>query len=144
MDAACFSTRLSPRSLTRTRRWSPAWSRAPFVEGPRQVPSSHPPRSLRYCDLRLINSSCLVRTALEQELGLAASFVSSEAPLEKGARPEALESDAEKLSSTDNEDEELVTEGGRAGPAPLGFLRWSGHLSPTSGRCGSICCWSAI
>uniref|UniRef100_A0A8D0UGA8 Growth regulating estrogen receptor binding 1 n=1 Tax=Sus scrofa TaxID=9823 RepID=A0A8D0UGA8_PIG len=69
------------------------------------------PRSLRYCDLRLINSSCLVRTALEQELGLAASFVSSEAPLEKGARPEALESDAEKLSSTDNEDEELVTEG---------------------------------
>ncbi|XP_055255905.1 protein GREB1 isoform X3 [Moschus berezovskii] len=69
------------------------------------------PRSLRYCDLRLINSSCLVRTALEQELGLAAYFVSSEAPLEKGARTEALESDAEKLSSTDNEDEELVTEG---------------------------------
>ncbi|XP_066864200.1 protein GREB1 isoform X2 [Kogia breviceps] len=69
------------------------------------------PRSLRYCDLRLINSSCLVRTALEQELGLAAYFVSSEAPLEKGARSEALESDAEKLSSTDNEDEEVVTEG---------------------------------
>ncbi|KAJ1077756.1 hypothetical protein K5549_011083 [Capra hircus] len=69
------------------------------------------PRSLRYCDLRLINSSCLVRTALEQELGLAAYFVSSEPPLEKGAQTEALESDAEKLSSTDNEDEELVTEG---------------------------------
>ncbi|XP_058524249.1 protein GREB1 isoform X2 [Ochotona princeps] len=69
------------------------------------------PRSLRYCDLRLINSSCLVRTALEQELGLAAYFVSSEAPLEKVARSEALESDAEKLSSTDNEEEELGTEG---------------------------------
>ncbi|XP_012504350.1 PREDICTED: protein GREB1 [Propithecus coquereli] len=69
------------------------------------------PRSLRYCDLRLINSSCLVRTALEQELGLAAYFVSSEVPLEKGAGNEALESDAEKLSSTDNEDEELGTEG---------------------------------
>ncbi|XP_028339616.2 protein GREB1 isoform X1 [Physeter macrocephalus] len=69
------------------------------------------PRSLRYCDLRLMDSSCLVRTALEQELGLAAYFVSSEAPLEKGARSEALESDAEKLSSTDNEDEEVVTEG---------------------------------
>ncbi|XP_035556647.1 protein GREB1 isoform X4 [Canis lupus dingo] len=69
------------------------------------------PRSLRYCDLRLINSSCLVRTALEQELGLAAYFVSNEVPLEKGARNEPLESDAEKLSSTDNEDEELVTEG---------------------------------
>ncbi|KAM5316172.1 protein GREB1 isoform 2-T2 [Glossophaga mutica] len=69
------------------------------------------PRSLRYCDLRLINSSCLVRTALEQELGLAAYFVSSEGPPEKGPRSEAVESDAEKLSSTDNEDEELVTEG---------------------------------
>ncbi|XP_025783244.1 protein GREB1 [Puma concolor] len=69
------------------------------------------PRSLRYCDLRLINSSCLVRTALEQELGLAAYFVSNEVSLEKAARNEPLESDAEKLSSTDNEDEELVTEG---------------------------------
>ncbi|KAM4804030.1 protein GREB1 isoform X1 [Urocitellus parryii] len=68
------------------------------------------PRSLRYCDLRLINSSCLVRTALEQELGLAAYFVSNEIPLEKGAKNEALESDGEKLSSTDNEDEELGTE----------------------------------
>nr|XP_004665741.2 protein GREB1 [Jaculus jaculus] len=67
------------------------------------------PRSLRYCDLRLINSSCLVRTALEQELGLAAYFVSNEIPLEKGAKNEALESDGEKLSSTD-EDEEAGAE----------------------------------
>ncbi|XP_036080524.1 protein GREB1 isoform X5 [Rousettus aegyptiacus] len=69
------------------------------------------PRSLRYCDLRLINSSCLVRTALEQELGLAAYFVSNEVPLEKGVPSEAPESDAEKPSSTDHEDEELATEG---------------------------------
>lgn len=48
---------------------------------------------------------------MEQELGLAAYFVSNEIPLEKGVRSEALESDTEKLSSTDNEDEELVTEG---------------------------------
>ncbi|XP_066092361.1 protein GREB1 [Saccopteryx bilineata] len=68
------------------------------------------PRSLRYCDLRLINS-CLVRTALEQELGLAAYFVSGDVPLEKGPRNEGLESDPEKPSSTDNEEEELVTEG---------------------------------
>ncbi|CAH6786825.1 protein GREB1 [Phodopus roborovskii] len=68
------------------------------------------PRSLRYCDLRLINSSCLVRTALEQELGLAAYFVSNDIPLEKGAKNEALESDGEKLSSTD-EDEEAGMEG---------------------------------
>ncbi|XP_039385767.1 protein GREB1 isoform X1 [Mauremys reevesii] len=69
------------------------------------------PRSLRYCDLRLINSSCLVRTALEQELGLAAYFVSSEIHLEKVVVNDVLESDPEKLSSTDNEDEEIVTEG---------------------------------
>ena len=54
-----------------------------------------------------------MRTALEQELGLAAYFVSNEVSLEKAARNEPLESDAEKLSSTDNEDEELVTEGER-------------------------------
>uniref|UniRef100_A0A8C4LPM3 Growth regulating estrogen receptor binding 1 n=1 Tax=Equus asinus asinus TaxID=83772 RepID=A0A8C4LPM3_EQUAS len=97
------------------------------------------PRSLRYCDLRLINSSCLVRTALEQELGLAAYFVSNEVPLEKGARNEALESDAEKLSSTDNEDEELVTEGELGQPAPgqrsiqVSVTSLSSQLSSSSG-----------
>ncbi|XP_073647685.1 protein GREB1 isoform X4 [Tursiops truncatus] len=91
------------------------------------------PRSLRYCDLRLINSSCLVRTALEQELGLAAYFVSSEAPLEKRARSEALESDAEKLSSTDNEDEELVTEGSTSEKrSPVKRKRSHSHDSASS------------
>ncbi|KAJ7340918.1 hypothetical protein JRQ81_004205 [Phrynocephalus forsythii] len=80
------------------------------------------PRSLRYCDLRLINSSCLVRTALEQELGLAAYFVSSEIPTEKvAAGHDALESDPEKLSSTDNEDEETVTEGRGTSGKPLSY-----------------------
>ncbi|NXS58144.1 GREB1 protein, partial [Brachypteracias leptosomus] len=69
------------------------------------------PRSLRYCDLRLINSSSLVRTSLEQELGLAAYFVSSEIHTEKAVVNDVLESDPEKLSSTDNEDEEIATEG---------------------------------
>ncbi|KAI6071671.1 Protein GREB1 isoform X2 [Aix galericulata] len=68
------------------------------------------PRSLRYCDLRLINSSSLVRTTLEQELGLAAYFVSSEVHTEKAVMNDVLESDPEKLSSTDNEDEEIATE----------------------------------
>ncbi|PKU39434.1 protein greb1 [Limosa lapponica baueri] len=67
-------------------------------------------RSLRYCDLRLINSSSLVRTTLEQELGLAAYFVSSEVHTEKAVVNDVLESDPEKLSSTDNEDEEIATE----------------------------------
>ncbi|NWH81676.1 GREB1 protein, partial [Piaya cayana] len=69
------------------------------------------PRSLRYCDLRLINSSSLVRTTLEQELGLAAYFVSSEIHTEKAVVNDVLESDPEKLSSTDNEDEEITMEG---------------------------------
>ncbi|NXQ69195.1 GREB1 protein, partial [Quiscalus mexicanus] len=69
------------------------------------------PRSLRYCDLRLINSSSLVRTSLEQELGLAAYFVSSEIHTEKPVVNDVLESDPEKLSGTDNEDEEIATEG---------------------------------
>nr|XP_020144248.1 protein GREB1 isoform X3 [Microcebus murinus] len=92
------------------------------------------PRSLRYCDLRLINSSCLVRTALEQELGLAAYFVSSEVPLEKGAGNEALESDAEKLSSTDNEDEELGTEAGSTSEkrSPVKRERSCSHDSASS------------
>ncbi|XP_039086980.1 protein GREB1 isoform X3 [Hyaena hyaena] len=91
------------------------------------------PRSLRYCDLRLINSACLVRTALEQELGLAAYFVSREAPLEKAARSEPLESDAEKLSSTDNEDEEPGTEGPAAEErSPVKRERSSSHDSAAS------------
>ncbi|XP_006901121.1 PREDICTED: GREB1-like protein [Elephantulus edwardii] len=36
------------------------------------------PRSLKYCDLRLIDLSYLTRTALEQELGLACCYVSKE------------------------------------------------------------------
>ncbi|XP_058143616.1 protein GREB1 [Dasypus novemcinctus] len=69
------------------------------------------PRSLRYCDLRLISASCWERTALEQELGLAAHFVSNQVAPEKGAAGETPESDPGKLSSTDNEDEEVGAEG---------------------------------
>ncbi|XP_028930151.2 protein GREB1 isoform X3 [Ornithorhynchus anatinus] len=91
------------------------------------------PRSLRYCDLRLINSSCLVRTALEQELGLAAYFVSSEIPTDKVAASEVLESDADKLSSTDNEDEEIVTEGSLSEKrSPVKRERSSSHDSASS------------
>lgn len=53
----------------------------------------------------------MVRTTLEQELGLAAYFVSSEIHTEKAVVNDVLESDPEKLSSTDNEDEEIATEG---------------------------------
>ncbi|KAG2468773.1 GRB1L protein, partial [Polypterus senegalus] len=64
-------------------------------------------RSLKYCDLRLINSTYLMRTALEQELGLAAYLVKSDILSSKMGPNYLSESDPEKLSSTDNEDEEL-------------------------------------
>ncbi|XP_024911522.1 protein GREB1 isoform X2 [Cynoglossus semilaevis] len=66
------------------------------------------PRSLKYCDLRVISCSYLQRTTLEQELGLAAYLVRHESrlPHNPGPGSDLLESDAEKLSSTDNEEEE--------------------------------------
>lgn len=65
-------------------------------------------RSLKYCDLRVISCSYLHRTTLEQELGLAAYLVRAESrpPHNHGPGSDLLESDAEKLSSTDNEEEE--------------------------------------
>ncbi|XP_036237172.1 protein GREB1 [Molothrus ater] len=91
------------------------------------------PRSLRYCDLRLINSSSLVRTSLEQELGLAAYFVSSEIHTEKPVVNDVLESDPEKLSSTDNEDEEIATEGSTSEKrSPMKRERSRSHDSASS------------
>ncbi|XP_013880480.1 protein GREB1 isoform X2 [Austrofundulus limnaeus] len=66
------------------------------------------PRSLKYCDLRVISCSYLQRTTLEQELGLAAYLVKAESrlPHKPGPGSNEMESDADKLSSTDNEEEE--------------------------------------
>ncbi|KAJ0056662.1 hypothetical protein NL108_010607 [Boleophthalmus pectinirostris] len=66
------------------------------------------PRSLKYCDLRVVSCSYLQRTTLEQELGLAAYLVQTESrpPHNNGPRSDSLESDAEKLSSSENEEEE--------------------------------------
>ncbi|XP_064202984.1 GREB1-like protein isoform X1 [Anguilla rostrata] len=47
------------------------------------------PRSLKYCDLRLIDSSYLTRTALEQEVGLACTHVSGRAKQEPWGPAEA-------------------------------------------------------
>ncbi|KAK1891864.1 GREB1-like protein [Dissostichus eleginoides] len=55
------------------------------------------PRSLKYCDLRVISCSYLQRTTLEQELGLAAYLVRAESrpPHNPGPGSDLLESDAE-------------------------------------------------
>ncbi|XP_068136393.1 protein GREB1 isoform X2 [Hyperolius riggenbachi] len=70
------------------------------------------PRSLRYCDLRLVQFSTWERTTLEQEMGLAACFVDAVMPQDGGLGKEMMmDSDPDKLSSTDNEDEEMMTDG---------------------------------
>uniref|UniRef100_A0A3B4WAB6 Growth regulating estrogen receptor binding 1 n=1 Tax=Seriola lalandi dorsalis TaxID=1841481 RepID=A0A3B4WAB6_SERLL len=61
------------------------------------------PRSLKYCDLRVISCSYLQRTTLEQELGLAAYLVRSESrpPHNPGPGSDLLESDP--LSQTNSQ-----------------------------------------
>ncbi|KAE8605101.1 hypothetical protein XENTR_v10014969 [Xenopus tropicalis] len=71
------------------------------------------PRSLRYCDLRLVHFCTWERTKMEQELGLASSFINTAVYTDKSLGRDTFESDPEKLSSTDNEDEEMVIDGSR-------------------------------
>lgn len=56
----------------------------------------------------MISCSYLHRTTLEQELGLAAYLVKADSQPAHNSAPgsDVIESDAEKLSSTDNEEEE--------------------------------------
>uniref|UniRef100_A0A8C4ZPI0 Growth regulating estrogen receptor binding 1 n=1 Tax=Gadus morhua TaxID=8049 RepID=A0A8C4ZPI0_GADMO len=90
------------------------------------------PRSLKYCDLRVISSSYLQRTTLEQELGLAAYLVRAESrpPHDPGPGSDLLESDADKLSSTDNEEEEAPDTGTKR---PLRGPRPGDHAPPPPG-----------
>uniref|UniRef100_A0A3Q1JAU4 Uncharacterized protein n=1 Tax=Anabas testudineus TaxID=64144 RepID=A0A3Q1JAU4_ANATE len=113
------------------------------------------PRSLKYCDLRVISCSYLQRTTLEQELGLAAYLVRAESrpPHNPGPGSDLLESDAEKLSSTDNEEEE-GQENGEIGfqphtqPPPVHSRRQhskstsSGSLSPQTSSPYVGCSWA--
>ncbi|XP_034044016.1 protein GREB1 isoform X2 [Thalassophryne amazonica] len=75
------------------------------------------PRSLKYCDLRVISCSYFQRTTVEKELGLAAYLVRAESRPMNNPEPgrNLLESDGEKLSSTDNEEDE----GQENGDSPL-------------------------
>uniref|UniRef100_A0A8C5HLU0 GREB1-like protein n=1 Tax=Gouania willdenowi TaxID=441366 RepID=A0A8C5HLU0_GOUWI len=65
------------------------------------------PRSLKYSDLRLIDSSYLTRTALEQEVGLACTYVSRTVVQEPKRGEMSRESDGEKPSTSLNDGEEL-------------------------------------
>ncbi|XP_017575814.1 protein GREB1 isoform X2 [Pygocentrus nattereri] len=70
------------------------------------------PRSLKYCDQRVMSCCALQRTALEQELGLAAYLVSAELQSQQGGRTSSdlSENDPDKLSGTDHEEDELVVD----------------------------------
>ncbi|KAM6918711.1 GREB1-like protein [Xenentodon cancila] len=65
------------------------------------------PRSLKYSDLRLIDSSYLTRTALEQEVGLACTYVSMSVVQEPKTAMTPRESDVEKASTGLNDGDEL-------------------------------------
>uniref|UniRef100_A0A8C9Z7M8 GREB1 like retinoic acid receptor coactivator n=1 Tax=Sander lucioperca TaxID=283035 RepID=A0A8C9Z7M8_SANLU len=65
------------------------------------------PRSLKYCDLRLIDSSYLSRTALEQEVGLACTYVSMGVVQEPKNAMAPRESEGEKATTSLNDGEEL-------------------------------------
>uniref|UniRef100_A0A3B4YBR3 GREB1 like retinoic acid receptor coactivator n=1 Tax=Seriola lalandi dorsalis TaxID=1841481 RepID=A0A3B4YBR3_SERLL len=65
------------------------------------------PRSLKYSDLRLIDSSYLTRTALEQEVGLACTYVSMSVVHEPKKTMVPRESDGEKATTSLNDGDEL-------------------------------------
>lgn len=64
-------------------------------------------RSLKYSDLRLIDSSYLTRTALEQEVGLACTYVSMGVVQEPKKAVAPRESDGEKATTSLNDGDEL-------------------------------------
>ncbi|EDL86666.1 rCG41248 [Rattus norvegicus] len=66
------------------------------------------PRSLKYCDLRLIDSSYLTRTALEQEVGLACCYVSKEVVRGPAAALDLSGKETERVPTSDNDSEELL------------------------------------
>nr|DBA24372.1 TPA: hypothetical protein GDO54_012040 [Pyxicephalus adspersus] len=65
------------------------------------------PRSLKYCDLRLIDSSFLTRTALEQEIGLACGYVSKDVIREPIAALDLSEKEVDKDNSIENDSDDL-------------------------------------
>lgn len=100
----------------------------------KQQSSSHfyPSRSLKYSDLRLIDSSYLTRTALEQEVGLACTYVSVGVVHEPKKTMAPRESDGEKAATILNDGDELErpqSNGSAATRASGESLTSLGHLN---------------
>ncbi|CAO2593210.1 GREB1-like protein [Lemmus lemmus] len=86
------------------------------------------PRSLKYCDLRLIDSSYLTRTALEQEVGLACCYVSKEVIRGPAAALDLSGKEAERAPPSENDSEELL----------IDLERPQSNSSAVTGTSGSI------
>uniref|UniRef100_A0A8C4VT63 GREB1 like retinoic acid receptor coactivator n=1 Tax=Gopherus evgoodei TaxID=1825980 RepID=A0A8C4VT63_9SAUR len=86
------------------------------------------PRSLKYCDLRLIDSSYLTRTALEQEVGLACCYVSKEAIRGSIVALDLSEREHEKANISENDADELL----------IDLERPQSNSSAVTGTSGSI------
>ncbi|KAM4689320.1 GREB1-like protein [Discoglossus pictus] len=86
------------------------------------------PRSLKYCDLRLIDSSFLTRTALEQEIGLACCYVSKEAVREPMTVLDLSDKEVDKTNISENESDELF----------IDLDRPQSNSSAVTGTSGSI------
>ncbi|XP_034039767.1 GREB1-like protein isoform X3 [Thalassophryne amazonica] len=65
------------------------------------------PRSLKYSDLRLIDSSYLTRTALEQEVGLACTYVTVGVVQNPKKAMAPQDADGEKVAANFNDGDEL-------------------------------------
>ncbi|XP_039073971.1 GREB1-like protein isoform X3 [Hyaena hyaena] len=86
------------------------------------------PRSLKYCDLRLIDSSYLTRTALEQEVGLACCYVSKEVIRGSAVALDLSGKEHERAATSENDADELL----------IDLERPQSNSSAVTGTSGSI------
>ncbi|XP_023365972.1 GREB1-like protein isoform X2 [Otolemur garnettii] len=86
------------------------------------------PRSLKYCDLRLIDSSYLTRTALEQEVGLACCYVSKEVIRGPTVALDLSGKEQERAIVSENDSDELL----------IDLERPQSNSSAVTGTSGSI------
>lgn len=85
---------------------------------------------MKYCDLRLIDSSYLTRTALEQEVGLACCYVSKEAIRGPIVALDLSEKEHEKANGSENDSDELL----------IDLDRPQSNSSAVTGTSGQLLC----
>ncbi|XP_063307563.1 GREB1-like protein [Pelobates fuscus] len=86
------------------------------------------PRSLKYCDLRLIDSSFLTRTALEQEIGLACCYVLKEVVREQITALDLSDKEGDNFNNIENESDELFIDLDRPESNSSAFTGTSGSI----------------